>query len=67
MMHDIGSEALSRCRRHIRLLIILPSELPDRIPGVKPHDRNELYLLTVERPAEELDSLVSGNLHLGYT
>ena len=34
---------LPRCRRHIRSLIILPGELPDRIPGVKPHNRNALY------------------------
>src|SRR5215204_7803628 len=57
---------LPRCRRNIRSLIILPSELLDRIPGVKPHDRNELYLIIVKRPAEELDSLVSGDFLLGY-
>jgi hypothetical protein len=55
---------LPRCRRHIRSLIILPGELPDRISGVKPHGRNELYLLTVQRPAKELDTLVSGNVLL---
>ena len=58
---------LPRCRRHTRSLIILPGELPDRIPGVKPHNRNELYLLTVQRPAKELDTLVSGNVLLSYT
>src|SRR5215218_2669315 len=58
---------LPRCRGHIRTLIILPSELLDRIPGVKPHDRNELYLIVVERPAEELDSLVSSDLLISYT
>ena len=57
---------LPRCRRNIRSLIILPSELLDRIPGVKPHDRNELNLIVVEGPAEELDSLVSGDLLLSY-
>src|SRR5215210_4006885 len=57
---------LPRCRRNIRSLIILPSELLDRIPEVKPHDRNELHLIIVERPAEELDALVSRDLLLGY-
>ena len=58
---------LPRCRRHIRTFIILPSELLDRIPGVEPHDRNELHLIVVERPAEELDSLVSRDLLISYT
>src|SRR5215218_7846803 len=57
---------LPRCRRHIRSLIILPSELLNRIPGVKPHDRNELHLIVVEWPAEELDTLVSGDLLVSY-
>jgi hypothetical protein len=60
-------QRLPRRRRHIRLLIILPGELLDRIPGVKPHDRNELYLLTLKRPAEELDTVVSGNVLLSYS
>src|SRR5215203_5194175 len=55
------------CRRNIGTLIIFPGELLNRIPGVKPHDRNELYLIVVERPAEELDSLVSRDLLISYT
>jgi hypothetical protein len=58
---------LPRCWGHIRSLIILPSELLNRIPGVEPHDRNELYFIVVEGPAEELDSVVSRNLLLSYT
>src|SRR5215208_4230124 len=58
---------LPRCRGYIRTLIIIPSELLNRIPGVKPHDGNELYLIVVERPAEELDSLVSRDLLISYT
>src|SRR5215212_7520022 len=57
---------LPRCRRHISTLIILPSEPLNRIPGVEPHDRNELHLIVVEWPAEELDTLVSGDLLLSY-
>src|SRR5215211_6643566 len=59
---------LPRCRRHISTFIILPSELLNRIPGVKPHERNELHhLIVVEWPAEELDTLVTGNLLLSDT
>jgi hypothetical protein len=57
---------LLRRRGHIRSLIILPSELLNRIPGVEPHDRNELHLIVVEWPAEELYSLVSRDLLLSY-
>src|SRR5215208_3868044 len=58
---------LPRRRRHIRPLIILPGELLNRLQGVEPHNRNELYLIVAERPAQELDALVSGNLLLSYT
>src|SRR5215208_1173663 len=58
---------LPRCRWYISTLIILPSELLNRIPGVKPHDRNDLYLIVVEWPAEELDTLVSRDLLVSYT
>ena len=33
-----------------------------RIPGVKPHDRDELLLIIIDGPMEELDSFVSRDL-----
>src|SRR5215216_1799480 len=58
---------LPRSRGHVRTLVVLTGETPRRLPGIEPHDRDELDLALVLsiRLTEKLNPLVSGNVLAG--
>jgi hypothetical protein len=47
------------------VLVVLAGEPLYGLPGVKSHDRDELHLVIVARPAEELNPLVPGYVPSG--